>query len=186
MLNKLIRSLENAPVVMKGDYPYFIHPLTDGVPELHPDIVREAVSGIIRIADLDVDKIVTVEAMGIPIATALSLAVSIPIVVVRKREYGLPNEIVVDQETGYSKGKLYINGIEKGDRVILVDDVISTGGTALATLKALERAGADVRDFVAVVEKGNGAEKLREMGYKVKSLVKIEVSRDGVKIIDHI
>lgn len=186
MLNKLIKSLEDAPVIMKGDYPYFIHPLTDGVPELDPDIVREAVSGIIRIADLDVDKIVTVEAMGIPVATALSLAVSIPIVVVRKRAYNLPNEIVVDQQTGYSKGKLYINGIEKGDRVILVDDVISTGGTALATLKALERAGAIIKDFVAVVEKGEGAKMLREMGYNVKSLVKIEVSRDGVRILDHI
>jgi len=186
MLNKLVKSLENAPVIMKGDYPYFIHPLTDGVPELDPDIVREAVSGIIRIADLDVNKIVTVEAMGIPIATGLSLAVSIPIVVVRKRAYNLPNEIVVDQQTGYSKGKLYINGIKEGDRVILVDDVISTGGTALATLNALEKAGAVVKDFVAVVEKGDGAKKLREMGYNVKSLVKIEVNRDGVKILDHI
>ncbi len=186
MLSRLIKSLENAPVVMKGEYPYFIHPLTDGVPELHPDIIREAVSGIIRIADLDVDKIVTVEAMGIPIATALSLAVSIPVVVVRKREYGLPNEIVVNQETGYSKGKLYINGIERGDRVIMVDDVISTGKTALATLKALEMAGTEVRDFIAVVEKGDGAKKLREMGYRIKSLVKIEVSRDGVRIVDHI
>ncbi|MBE8540222.1 hypoxanthine/guanine phosphoribosyltransferase [Geoglobus acetivorans] len=186
MLSKLVKSLENAPVIMKGDYPYFIHPLTDGVPELDPDIVREAVSGIIRIADLDVDKIVTVEAMGIPVAMALSLAVSIPIVVVRKRAYNLPNEIVVDQETGYSKGKLYINGVDRGDRVILVDDVISTGGTALATLKALEKAGAVVKDFVAVVEKGDGANKLREAGYNVKSLVKIEVSSDGVRVIDHI
>ncbi len=186
MLNKLIESLKNAPIIMKGDYPYFIHPLTDGVPELDPDIVREAVSGIIRIADLDVDKIVTIEAMGIPVATALSLAVNIPIVVVRKRSYGFPNEIVVDQQTGYSKGKLYINGIDKGDEVIVVDDVISTGGTALATLKALERAGAIVKDFVTVIEKGDGAEKLRKMGYKIKSLVKIEVSKDGVKIIDHL
>ena len=186
ILKKLVESLENAPVIMKGDYPYFIHPLTDGVPELDPDIVREVVSGIIRIADLDVDKIVTVEAMGIPIAVGLSLAVNLPIVVVRKRPYNMPNEIVVDQETGYSKGKLYINGIEKGDRVILVDDVISTGGTAMATLKALEKAGAEVRDFVAVIEKGEGAEKLRRMGMEVKSLVKIEVSAEGVRVVDHL
>ncbi len=186
MLKKLVESLKNAPIIMKGDYPYFIHPLTDGVPELEPDIVREAVSGIIRIADLDVDKIVTIEAMGIPVAIALSLAVSIPVVVVRKRSYGFPNEIVVDQQTGYSKGKLYINGIEKGDRVIVVDDVISTGGTALATLKALEQAGAIVKDFVAIIEKGEGAEKLRKMGYNIKSLVKIEVDRDGVRIVDYL
>ncbi len=186
MLKKLIESLKDTPVIMKGDYPYFIHPLTDGVPELDPDIVREVVSGIIKVADLNVDKIVTIEAMGIPVATALSLSTNIPVVVVRKRKYDLPNEIVVNQQTGYSKGKLYINGIKRGDKVIVVDDVISTGGTALATLKALEKAGAIVKDFVVVFEKGEGAERLRKLGYNVKSLVKIDVSRNGVKVVDHI
>ncbi len=183
-MHKFLESLKKSPVIMKGDYPYFVHPLTDGVPELDPDIVREVVSGIIRMADLDVDKIVTIEAMGIPIATALSLVTNIPVVVVRKRAYNLPNEIVVDQKTGYSKGRLYINGVNKGDRVIVVDDVISTGGTALATLKALEKAGAIVKDFIAVIEKGDGAEKLRKMGYRVRSLVKVEVNKNGVRVID--
>ena len=46
--------------------------------------------------------------------------------------------------TGYSKSQLFLNGINKGDRVIVVDDVISTGGTLLATLESLKVAGAIV------------------------------------------
>jgi len=67
LLEILKRSLYDAPVFKRGDYNYFIHPITDGVPETRPELIREVVCHIIRIADLDVDKIVTVEAMGIPI-----------------------------------------------------------------------------------------------------------------------
>jgi adenine phosphoribosyltransferase len=59
-----------------------------------------------------IDKIVTMEAMGIPLATALSLKLKIPFVIIRKRTYGLPGEIDVEQITGYSKSKLYINGLK--------------------------------------------------------------------------
>lgn len=186
MLNRLIKSLENSLVVMRNDYPYFVHPITDGIPEIHPDMLREVVSGIIKVADLNVDKIVTIEAMGIPVATALSLTTSIPMVVARKKPYNLPGEIEVEQKTGYSKGKLYINGIRKGERVILIDDVVSTGGTASATIEALKKSGAIVREFVAVIEKGGGAEKLRRKGIDVKSLVKVEVNQGGVRVVGHI
>ena len=46
------------------------------------------------------------EAMGIHLATALSLETGIPFVVVRKRQYGLPGEVAVHQTTGYSQGEL--------------------------------------------------------------------------------
>ena len=57
------------------------------------------------------DSIVTMEAMGIPLASALSLDMGIPFTIIRKREYGLPGEVSVEQVTGYSKSKLYINGL---------------------------------------------------------------------------
>ena len=66
MLERLRRSLLEAPVFKRGEYDYFIHPITDGVPEIRPDLIREVTANIVRIANLDVDKIVTVEAMGIP------------------------------------------------------------------------------------------------------------------------
>ncbi|MCR3883739.1 hypoxanthine/guanine phosphoribosyltransferase [Methanotrichaceae archaeon M04Ac] len=184
MLERLKRSLLEAPIYKRGDYNYFIHPITDGVPEVRPDLIREVVTHIIRTANLDVDKIVTIEAMGIHIGTALSLFTDIPLVIIRKRKYGLPGEIEVSQVTGYSKGELYLNGISPGDRVIVVDDVVSSGGTALATLEALKAAGAEVVDLVAVIERGKGVERLKSHGYTIKTMLRVDADERGVRILE--
>jgi adenine phosphoribosyltransferase len=180
MLERLKKSLLDAPVFRRGEYNYFIHPITDGVPEVRPELIREVVGHVIRIANLDVDKIVTVEAMGIPIGIALSIITDIPLVIIRKRKYGLPGEIEVAQVTGYSKSQLFLNGVEKGDRVIVVDDVISTGGTLLATLESLKVAGARVQDVVAVIRRGDGVDRLRTKGYQIKTMVEVEVDEKRV------
>ena len=180
MLERLKKSLLEAPVFKRGAYNYFIHPITDGVPEVRPELIREVTGHIVRIADMDVDKIVTVEAMGIPIGTGLSIVCDIPMVIVRKRKYGLPGEIEVSQVTGYSKSQLFLNGINRGDRVIVVDDVISTGGTLLAVLQSLRLAGAVVKDIVVVVRRGNGVEMLKKHGYRAKTMVDVEVGEEHV------
>lgn len=180
MLDRLKESLLNAPVIKRGEYPYFIHPITDGVPELRSDLIREVSTYILKIANVDVDKIVTIEAMGIHIGTALSLSTDIPLVIIRKKKYDLPGEIVINQSTGYSKDKLYMNGIHRGDKVLIVDDVISTGGTMLATIKAIEKTGAEIKDIAAVISRGDGAQKIKEMGYPLKVLVRVEVSEGKV------
>jgi adenine phosphoribosyltransferase len=176
LLERLKKSLYEAPVFKRGDYNYFIHPITDGVPEIKPDLIREVVSYLVRIADLDVDKIVTIEAMGIPIGIALSQITDIPLVIIRKRKYGLPGEVELSQVTGYSRSQLFLNGVKQGDRVIVVDDVISTGGTLLATLEGLKAAGAKVKDIVVAVQRGEGAERLRRQGYSIKTIVKVDVN----------
>ncbi len=186
LLEILKRSLFDAPVFKRGDYNYFIHPITDGVPETRPELIREVVCHIIRIADLDVDKIVTVEAMGIPIGGALSLVTDIPLVIMRKKMYGLPGEIEVNQVTGYSKSRIFLNGVKKGDRVIFVDDVVSTGGTALAVMKALEAAGAVIKDAVVVIERGEGAERVRAAGYPLKTMVRVEVDEKRVCRVEEV
>ena len=185
MLNRLKKSLLEAPVFKRGSYNYFIHPISDGVPEVRPELIREVTGHIVRIADLDVDKIVTVEAMGIPIGIGLSMMCDVPLVIIRKRKYGLPGEIEVSQVTGYSKSQLFLNGVNKGDRVIVVDDVISTGGTLLATLESLKVAGATVKDVVAVIQRGDGVMRLASKGYAVKTMVQVEVDENRVtKVIE--
>jgi adenine phosphoribosyltransferase len=174
MLPILTKSLTDAPITIRGEYYYFIHPITDGVPELTPALLSEVADRIIELADTGVDKL--------PIGTALSMKTGIPLVVIRKRQYNLPNEIAVHQRTGYSKGELYLNGINKGDRVLVVDDVISTGGTMKAVSLALELAGAEVADIVVVIERGEGAAALRAAGRDVKTLVSVEAGAEGVTI----
>ena len=172
MLDLLVESLESCPMVKRGEYNYFIHPITDGVPIVEPALLRDVCSAMIKMLDLNnVDKIVVVEAMGIHIGAVLSVMTDIPMTVMRKREYKMPGEVAVHQTTGYSKGDLYINGIKKGDRVVIIDDVVSTGGTMQALLKALEIAGADVVDVCIAIQRGNP-----DIGRPYKSLVKIEVT----------
>ncbi|MCX6686824.1 MAG: hypoxanthine/guanine phosphoribosyltransferase [Methanoregula sp.] len=171
MLDRLVQTLETCPMVQRGDYNYFIHPITDGVPVVDPALLREVCSGMVKMLDLnDVDTIVVVEAMGIPIGSVLSTMTDIPMTIMRKREYNLPGEIAVHQATGYSKGELYLNGIRKGDRVVIIDDVVSTGGTMRALLQALEIAGAEVVDICIAIQRGDP-----DIGRPYKSLVKIMV-----------
>ena len=179
MLEHLVDSLEKCPIVKRGEYNYFIHPVTDGVPVVEPALLRDVGVAMLKALDLDgVTKIVVAEAMGIHIGTVLSLMTDIPLNIVRKREYKLPGEVAVHQATGYSKGELYLNGIRPHEKVVIVDDVVSTGGTVKALLKALDIAGADVVDICFAIQRGEP-----DIGRPFKSLVRVEVT-DRVHVID--
>ena len=180
-MEKLRASLEGAPIIDKDGYSYLVHPLSNGVPMLDPALLREVVVAIIRAADLDVDKIVAPEAMGIHIATALSLQTDVPLVVVRKREYGLENEVALHKTTGYSESEMFLNDIEAGDRLLIVDDLLSTGGTLAAICDALDEIGATVADIVVVFRKV-GPSALDETAHEVTSLLDISVGEHGVEI----
>ena len=184
-MDQLRQSLLDAPIIEKGEYQYFVHPISDGVPMLEPELLREIVIRIIRKAELEnVDKIVTPAAMGIHISTALSLMTDIPLVVIRKRQYGLDGEVPLFQETGYSESEMYINDVESGDRVLVLDDVLSTGGTMKSILDALtDEVGADVVDVVAVIKKA-GENELDATDYYVKTLINVSVDDGEVVVAD--
>lgn len=184
MLEKLKISLEKSPMVKRGEYNYFIHQISDGIPAIEPEILEEIAAFIAERADLNVTKILTIEAMGLPIATALSLRTGIPVNLLRKREYKLPGEVRLSQETGYSKGTIYINGLTENDRVLIVDDVISTGGTLLPLIKTLRNMGVSVSGAFCVIGRGRGKETVeKETGVPVTVLVDIEVDENGVKVV---
>jgi adenine phosphoribosyltransferase len=180
MLEKLITTLEACPIVKRGEYNYFIHPITDGVPQMEPALLRDVCCAMVKVLNLEqVDRFVVAEAMGIPIGATLSLMTDIPFTIVRKRSYSLPGEVAVHQATGYSKGELYINGVYPGDRVVIVDDVISTGGTTLALVQALEHIGAEIVDIGIAIGRGRP-----EVGRPYKCLVQVEVSPSRVRVVD--
>ena len=180
-MNRLRESLHDAPIIDKDGYEYMVHPISNGVPMLDPELLREVVGGVIRAADLDVDKIVAPEAMGIHLATALSLQTDVPLVVIRKRSYGLKGEVSLHQTTGYSESEMYINDVEDGDRVLIVDDLLSTGGTLAAICDALDGIGAEIADIVVIIRKV-GESALADTSYEATSLVDITVE-DGEVVI---
>ena len=180
-LQKLQDSVVEAPVVWRGDYPYFIHPLTDGVPRQTSDLLSATRDLLLHRIDWSkVDLILSVEAMGLPLASVLSVATGIPTVVARKRSYGLEGERIIDQSTGYSKGEIWINDVSPGERVLVVDDVISTGGTMEPVLSALIDMGVELSGVWTIFEKGQGMQNLIDKHeWPLHSLVRIEMV-DGV------
>jgi adenine phosphoribosyltransferase len=184
-MDRLTQSMLDAPIVEKEGYHYFVHPISDGVPMLRPELLREIVIGIIRKAELEgVDKIVTPAAMGIHISTAVSLMTDIPLVVIRKRQYGLEGEVALSQVTGYSESEMYLNDVYEGDRVLVLDDVLSTGGTLEAITGALDEIGTDIADIVCVIKKVDGQNKLDQSGYEAKTLINVAVEDGEVVIVD--
>ena len=127
MFNKLTESLEKCPIVKRGEYNYFIHPVSDGVPIVEPSLLREVAVLMIKNLSLEgVTKIVVAEAMGIHIGVALSLMTEIPLTIIRKREYHTEGEISLHTTT--RKLKAILEGIaEKGAEVADVLVVIKRG-----------------------------------------------------------
>ena len=188
-LQRLKESLLAAPIIWKGDYPYFIHPLTDGVPRLDPSVLAAVVELIEATVDWDsVDLILGIEAMGLPLTSPLSMRNNRPQVVVRKRSYDLEGELAIDQSTGYSKGSMYLNDIQEGERILIVDDVLSTGGTLDAIIKGVESLGAIIESVIVVVEKGPGLQQLQEKypHIQISSIVRLEMDGGKVVLLDEV
>ncbi len=183
MLDKLKKSLEDCPIVKIGDYDYFVHPITDGIPEMDPDLLDNVTSIIMETGNMDCDKIIAAEAMAIPLGVALSIRIRKPYVVIRKRQYGIPGEVSVEQITGYSKSSMYVNGVYEGDRVLIVDDVLSTGGTLRAMIQALRVIGAQIVDTVIVFNKNKNKKELeKELDLEIKTLLDVDVV-DGKVVV---
>lgn len=188
-LHRLKESLLAAPVIWKGEYPYFIHPLTDGVPRLNPSVLTAVVEIIETSVEWEsIDLILGIEAMGLPLTSPLSMRNNRPQVVVRKRSYGLEGEIAIDQSTGYSKGRMYLNDIKENERVLIVDDVVSTGGTLDAIIQGVEAIGADIQSVIVVVEKGPGLQKLQEKypHIEISSIVRLVMDEGKIVLLDEV
>ena len=186
-LETLQDSLRGAPIIWKGDYPYFIHPISDGIPRMEAKVLRASRDLIIDMVDWsEIDIVVSVEAMGLPLLAAVGEATGKPTVVIRKRPYGMEGEVRVDVSTGYSTSTAYINDIKPGERGLVVDDVISTGGTLEPLLEALEEIGAILKGVVIAIEKVKGRERLAEErpNWPIQTLARIDIVEGRVEIVE--
>jgi len=185
-LSVLQDSLRDSPIIWKGDYPYFIHPISDGIPRMNADVLRATRDLIVEMVDWSkVDLVVSIEAMGLPLLAAVGDATGKPTVVIRKRQYGMEGEVQVDVATGYSQSTTYINDIKPGERILIVDDVISTGGTLEPILATLEEMGVILQDIVIAIEKGEGRERLAKErpDWPIRTLARIDIIDGRVEIL---
>ena len=127
------------------------------------------------LSKLDIDKIVAIESRGFIFASSLSYNLSKPLILLRKKNK-LPSEkYSVDFELEYGAATLEIHkdSIESEEKVIIIDDLIATGGTAEAAAKLVEKTGGKVAAFIFVINLFDlGGKKLLESkGYKTFSLI---------------
>lgn len=181
MLEKFKKSLIESKIVKRGEYNYFINPLTSGVPEIKPEIIKEICQEIKSlIQPYNIDIILTMESMGIHIAAVLSQMINIPFNIVRKKPQQTEDEITLKQITGYATSNLYMT-IPKNKKVLIIDAVISTGGTLIAVINGLKKINTEIIDIICVIERGDGVKKVKQKtGYNVKTLQKIDIKDDKI------
>jgi adenine phosphoribosyltransferase len=126
-------------------------------------------------AGAKVDKVAGVEARGFILGGAVAHQLSTGFAPVRKRGK-LPHKTLIEEyelEYGSDAVEIHVDAVDADDRVLLVDDLIATGGTAEAAIKLLRRAGAQVLGAMFVVDLPDlgGSARIEAMGVAVQSLV---------------
>ena len=121
------------------------------------------------------DKIAAVESRGFVFASAVSYILSKPLIMLRK-ENKLPAEThSVDFELEYGRATIEVHkdSIKKDEKVLIIDDLIATGGTAEAAAKLIEVSNGKVAGFIFVINLFDigGCEKLIKKNYKVENLI---------------
>jgi adenine phosphoribosyltransferase len=137
---------------------------------------RRAVDELVQPwAGMKIDKVAGMEARGFILGGAVAHQVSAGFIPIRKKGK-LPHKrvtIAYSLEYGLDEMEMHEDAVTKGERVILVDDLIATGGTAEGAVKLLRQMGADVLAacFVIDLPELGGAAKLRAMDVPVRTLI---------------
>ena len=145
----------------------------------NPRAFRRAVDELVQpYAGVRIDKVAGIEARGFILGGAVAHQLSTGFVPVRKKGK-LPWKVIGEDyalEYGMDRVEIHEDAVVRGENVIVVDDLIATGGTAFAAIKLLERAGAKVVGccFVIDLPELGGADKIRALGKEVTTLVTFE------------
>ena len=146
---------------------------------LDPDALRAAVDGLLAaFTGTRIDKVAGVEARGFILGGAVAYQLQAGFVPVRKRGKLPWNTFGQDYalEYGTDRVEIHTDAIAAGEQILLVDDLIATGGTALAALDLIEQSGGRVVGCAFVVDLPDlgGSRRLRERGVEVRALCEFE------------
>ena len=145
---------------------------------LHPDAHRYVIDTYYdRYENAALDALVAMDARGFLFGSTLAYRLGLPLVLVRKAGKLPADTIAADYtlEYGTATLELHRDALTHGDRVVVVDDLLATGGTMRAAARLIEQLGAKIQEFAFVIELPplRGREKLKD--YQVHSLVEFMV-----------
>ena len=167
-----IRTIKNYPIdgVMFRDITTLLK---------DPEGLRDSINKLVdRYKDLNIDKIVAIESRGFIIGAPLAYLLNVGLVLIRKPGK-LPAE-TIDQdyklEYGTDRIEVHVDAIEKGEKVLIVDDLIATGGTAEATVRLVQKMKGDIVECCFIIDLPDigGRDRLENMGQKVFTLCEFE------------
>jgi len=167
-----IRTIENYPIdgVMFRDITTLFK---------DPDGLREAMDMFVeRYKDMKIDKIVAIESRGFLIGAPLAYLLNIGLVLIRKPGK-LPAKTYQQDYTleyGVDQIEIHSDALEEGERVLIADDLIATGGTVEAAVRLVEKMKAEVIECCFIIDLPDigGKAKLEAMGQSVFSLCEFE------------
>ena len=141
-----------------------------------PEAFKYTNDKIIEISKkIDFDKVSAIESRGFVFASTISYLLNKPFILLRKKNK-LPAEThSVDFELEYGEATIEVHkdSISKGEKILVIDDLIATGGTAEAAAKLIEMSGGTVAAFIFVINLFDlpGEKRLKDKGYLIKSLI---------------
>ena len=144
-----------------------------------PEGLREAINLFAeRYKDMQIDKIAAIESRGFLIGAPLAYLLNVGLVLIRKPGK-LPAETIKQDyklEYGTDQIEIHIDAIKEGERVLIVDDLIATGGTVEAAVKLVQKMKGEVLECCFIIDLPDigGSRKLESMGQNVFSLCEFE------------
>ena len=171
-INSKIRTIENYPIkgVMFRDITTLLK---------DPEGLRDSINKLVdRYKDLNIDKIAAIESRGFIIGAPLAYLLNVGLVLIRKPGK-LPSE-TIDQdyklEYGTDRIEVHTDAIEKGEKVLIVDDPIATGGTAEAAVRLVQKMKSDIVECCFIIDLPDigGRARLEDLGQKVFTLCEFE------------
>jgi adenine phosphoribosyltransferase len=145
----------------------------------NPQAYRRAIDELVHpYAGTKIDKVAGIEARGFILGGAMAHQLSAGFIPIRKKGK-LPHEtvrIAYSLEYGIDEMEMHKDAVQPGEKVILVDDLIATGGTAEGATKLLRQMGADIvaACFVIDLPELGGRKKLEALGVTVRTLIEYE------------
>ena len=137
---------------------------------------KHTIDEFVKIAqDIEFDKLSAIESRGFIFASAMSYLLKKPLILLRKKDKLPAERHSVDFELEYGKATIEVHkdSINKNEKILVIDDLLATGGTAEAAAKLIEMSGGTVAGFLFVINLFDlpGEKKLKEKKYLVKSLI---------------
>ncbi|MFW9904385.1 MAG: phosphoribosyltransferase family protein [Candidatus Thorarchaeota archaeon] len=181
-------ALDKKPLFQIDNFNFILNPLTEQVPATTAQLLEEAAKALIDYMRIDdYDKLITEEDKGAILVAAVSLITKLPFGMAR----WYPNQLADQVSSIFSceylpQGTLYICGINRGDRVCIIDDIISTGGTIIGMIRALQDLGAKIADIIVIGEKieYEGVKNVfKETGFNVQTIFKISIASQYSRIL---